>query len=115
MESRFNIAHIFFQDHLAEITKSLMKPEEARSMKKTYRKVKQYVKDHREDIYDWMPIAIAAAGTAAAVVVVTMATAKEAEEQKKIDDWTREQNFDGKTVYELADGSYIAVSKDQVS
>jgi hypothetical protein len=48
----------------------------------------------------------------AAVTSVAVYAAKQAEE---LEDWTREQNFAGKTVYELADGSHIAVSKDQIS
>ncbi len=45
----------------------------------------------------------------------TWAYKKAEQQQKELNDWVREQNFAGKAVYQLADGSYIAVSKEQVS
>lgn len=80
-------------------------------MKNTYRKVKQFMADHEEGIF---MAAVAATITAATVAVVFIADA-ERKQEKEIADWTIEQNFAGKAVYQLADGSYIAVSKDQVS
>lgn len=80
-------------------------------MKKTYRKVKTFVQKHDEAFYMGAAIALSAAATTATIYLA----AKVAEEQKEIDAWTREQNFAGKTVYTLQDGSYIAVSPEQVS
>jgi hypothetical protein len=75
---------------------------------KIYQNCKAFVKDHSDVIV--MGAVYTALG--AAVTSVAVYAAKQAEE---LEDWTREQNFAGKTVYELADGSHIAVSKDQIS
>jgi hypothetical protein len=84
-------------------------------MKKTYRKVKQWTNDHYDALCVTGSIALAAAGSAAVLAIATWSAKEIANQQKQVSDWTREQNFAGKTVYQLADGSYIAVSKEQVS
>lgn len=80
-------------------------------MKNITRKVKQFYHDHEEGIF---MATVAATITAATIAVVYIADA-ESKQQKELQQWTQEQNFAGKAVYQLADGSYIAVSKDQVS
>jgi uncharacterized protein with FMN-binding domain len=57
---------------------------------------------------------VAITATAATVAAVYIADA-EMKQQKEINEWTKKQNFSGRAVYQLADGSYIAVSQDQVS
>ena len=80
-------------------------------MKKTYRKVKQFVKDHEDALY----IGTIIVGTTATAIAVAFVADHEVKAQKELDEWTRVQNFRGKTVYKLDEGSYIAVSADQVS
>ncbi len=84
-------------------------------MKKTYRKVKQWAKDHEDGVSTAAVYALAVAASAGIVVLYAWAYKKAEEQQKELNDWTREQNFAGRAVYELADGSYIAVSEEQVS
>lgn len=80
-------------------------------MKNYYRKSKQFVQDHSDAFQVGAVLVLTAAATSAVAYLATL----EVKQQKEIQDWTREQNFAGKTVYELADGSLIAVSQDQVS
>lgn len=80
-------------------------------MKNYYRKSKQFVHDHSDAFRLGTTLVLAAAATGAAAYVVVL-EAKQVEENQE---WIREQNFAGKTVYELANGSLIAVSQDQVS
>jgi hypothetical protein len=89
-----------------------MKPtSKEKSMKNYYRKSKKFVHDHSDEFQLGAIIALATAITGAAAYVAVLEV-RQAEENQK---WIREQNFAGKTVYELANGSLIAVSQDQVS
>ena len=80
-------------------------------MKNYYRKSKQFVHDHSDAFALGATLALAATVTGIAAFAAVMEIRMEEERQE----WTREQNFAGKTVYELANGSLIAVSQDQVS
>jgi hypothetical protein len=77
-------------------------------MKNAYRKAKQFVADHEEAFTIGAIVAFVAATSAVTVYAVN----EEAKQQQKVNEWTREQNFQGRAVYQLADGSYLAVSKE---
>lgn len=82
-----------------------------KTMKTAYRKVRKFMADHEEGIF---MATVAITATAATVAAVYIADA-ERKQQKEINEWTKKQNFSGHAVYQLADGSYLAVSQDQVS
>ena len=84
-------------------------------MKNTYRKVKQFVKNHDDAFFTGAITVVAAATVVVYAVMLNSALAEEAKQQKEHEEWIQEQNFAGKAVYQLADGRFIAVSKDQVS
>jgi hypothetical protein len=80
-------------------------------MKKIIRRAKEFAEKHDEGIF----LALAVAGSLAAAAVTVKITEIATKQQAEFNEWTQEQNFAGKTVIQLADGSHIAVSKEQVS
>lgn len=80
-------------------------------MKKYYRKVKQFVQDHDDEFFTGTVIVLST--VAAAAILHTIAKFQEQEQERN--NWVREQNFAGKAVFVLDDGSYLAVSPEQVS
>jgi hypothetical protein len=89
-----------------------MKPtSKEKTMKNYYRKSKKFVHDH-SDAFQLGAILVLATAATGITAYAAVLEVRQAEENQ---DWIREQNFAGKTVYELANGSLIAVSQDQVS
>lgn len=75
-------------------------------MKKYYRKAKQFVADHDEEIVTGTIMTIyAAAATAMGYYIV-----KQVKEQKKVEDWTKQKNLEGMIVYQLGNGDYLATN-----
>lgn len=69
-------------------------------------KIKKFYTDNRDDLRAWTIIGVTFLTVGAIVHYGTKAEQKEAE---RLDEFTREQNKLGKTVYQLANGNYIAV------
>lgn len=73
-------------------------------MKKYYRKAKQFVADHDDEFFTGAVLAVSAAISAAGIYLV----AKEMKRQEAAQDWTKEKNLEGKIVYQLGNGDYLA-------
>jgi hypothetical protein len=78
------------------------------------RNTKRWIKDHREQIVvGSIATSVVALYVAAAVAAVKQDQAA-AEHNKKVRDWTIRENAQGRSVFQLADGSLMSVSSSDL-
>lgn len=73
----------------------------------TIQKIKQKIKDHR---YEIIAVGFVTALVALTVVAENKTLEQQQKAQQELDNYIVDQNRKGKTVYQLADGSYIGVA-----
>lgn len=78
------------------------------------RNVKRWIKDHQEQIAFGSFVTIVVGAYAAAVVVAVKQDQAAAEHNKKVRDWTIRENAQGRSVFQLADGSLMSVSSSDL-
>lgn len=74
------------------------------TVKKYYRKAKQFVADHDEEIVTGTIITLYTAAAAAMGYYIV----KQLKEQKAVEEWTKNKNLEGMIVYQLGNGDYLA-------
>lgn len=76
------------------------------TVKKYYRKVKQFAVDHDDEIFTGAIFTFyAAACTAMGYYIV-----KQMKEQQAVEEWTKNKNLEGMIVYQLGNGDYLATN-----
>lgn len=73
-------------------------------------KIKQYIRTNRDEI---ITFAFFAGAAVLAVVITNKVVEAERENAEALENYIREENREGKTVYQLADGRYISVRTEE--